>query len=326
MDSERVRPCRGRRGSGSQAAPMDAPLVLGDGQQPPGCDEQSAQALPLELRNKLRRYMTVGGLLLNKRHRAALCYGRACWYVCLGYALFRSLDAVEASAGRPTLFAASIMGGFCCIIAVSVIAFILPFYRDAIPFVDAQLDDPVRPATAATLTKALQVFGAHVAYGIIVAGGIIATIVYNGDHSTWSIGDYVTSIAVVALTPPSIAIGMVRTIIYDTAFLLAEDRVRQLAAEVRRAPAASADFNALAKGVFRAHADTERLSSLMQTQVLYAVSTGFLIAMLFLLVAIGPRPPLNPSVSWYEQHWFNIVLHPAVCAVMMTWASCQVSP
>ena len=163
-------------------------------------------------------------------------------------------------------------------------------------------------------------------FRIILMGGIIAAIVYNGDHGTWSIGDYVTSIAVVALTPPSIAIGMVRTIIYDTAFLLAEDRVRQLVAEVRRAPAASADFNALAKGVFRAHADTERVSSLMQTQVLFAVAVGFLAAMVFLLVAIGPRPPLDPSASWHEQQWFNIVLHPAVCAVMMTWASCQVSP
>eukprot|EP01046_Picozoa_sp_COSAG06_P031876 COSAG06_NODE_3141_length_5786_cov_31.010902_1_plen_434_part_00 len=303
---------------------MDAPLVVLDGQQQqppdgghsPDDNEQSAQVLPLELRNKLRRYMTVGGVLLDKRQRAAFTHGRACWWMCMGYVLFRSLDAVEN--GR---FAASVVAGVYCTFAVGIIVVVLPFYRDVIPYVDAQLDAPVGPAAAATLTKALQGFGAQVAVGIVLLGGIITVVVYHMESS--SIADHVLSIATVALIPPATTMAVARALIYDTAFLLAEDRVRQLAAEVRRTPAASADFNALAKGVFRAHADTEQLSSLMQTHVLFAVANLSLSAMAVLLIAIGPRPPLDPSASWHEQHWFNIVLHPAICAVLVTYTSCQ---
>lgn len=72
----------------------------------------------------------------------------------------------------------------------------------------------------ATLTKALQGFGAQVAFAIVVLVGIITTEVYHAERS--SIADYVLSIATVALIPPATAMAVVRTLIYDTAFLFSQ--------------------------------------------------------------------------------------------------------
>ena len=74
-------------------------------------------------------------------------------------------------------------------------------------------------------------------------------------------------------------------------YLLAADVAYQVAADVQHVTAATADYDGLAKRVYRVHTDTVALSEKMTPVIFGWSSFCFLCTLAYLFIAVGPRPP-----------------------------------
>jgi hypothetical protein len=109
----------------------------------------------------------------------------------------------------------------------------------------------------------------------------------------------------------------------DLTYLLAADAAEQVAADAQRVTAATADYNGLAKRVYRVHRDTVALSELMTPVIFGQASFLFWSVLAFLFVAVGPRPPRDGEDWLGMGNWYNFFFHQYVAACIATSMAAQ---
>jgi hypothetical protein len=133
---------------------------------------------------------------------------------------------------------------------------------------------------------------------------------------------WVAAALLVALAAPVAVMGTPFQLAQDLTYLLAADAAEQVAADVQRVTAATADYNGLAKRVYRVHRDTVALSEMMTPVIFGQASFLFLFVLVWLFIAVGPRP--DQDDAWLGMgNWYNFFFHQYVAAFVATSMAAQ---
>ena len=295
---------------------MEAPLTA----RPTFGEEDSrgspAQPLPQELRDQLRRLLhqppqssavgrapAAGGeaARLRKQPRKVIIIVVVDGW-CGAYTMSRAFY-IESTLQEPAIYVA----GFALPGLVFMCGFVAPFLvgracREMLPDVLEGLNRPVGDKFTREMAKFVK--RAHVLRVFMVAVSGITSIVaaveslsLNVESNAFVAFQWAAAIVPVLLAPAFGEVLTVWTIGQNLSFMLAEDKVSQLVTEVWRATAGTADFTALTTGVYRAHTDTARLSRMMQSQLLITTAMYFMLVVVWLYMAVGPR--LDKGHKWY---------------------------
>eukprot|EP01046_Picozoa_sp_COSAG06_P018901 COSAG06_NODE_1329_length_9848_cov_10.776798_5_plen_384_part_00 len=303
---------------------MESPLTAGPSLAEAEAPTAPAQPLPQELRKQVRRMLlqpprrgavAAGESEAASRQRQARLAGGAVTGYCVSvaYPMFRAFTLAGAEGGGVAQAALS------AVVGVTLGALLTPqMFREVIPHALAQLDAPVGPKAAGAVVRLLKGGRALLVYCLIFFGGLSVLVLVESKPETAL--QWASALNAVALSVPLALAGTAWIIGQNLAFLLAEDKVAQLVAEVQRATAATADYGAVTSGVYRAHTNTTRLSVLMQRHVLGGSAIYFAITFTYLYVALGPRPPLGPGWGGFGS-WYNVFLNEYVCVALSTFAA-----
>ena len=141
---------------------------------------------------------------------------------------------------------------------------------------------------------------------------------------------WLAAVAFAVLTVPMVVNAVAPGLITSVAFVLAEDRVEQLALRTRGTTAATANFDALTDGVYQAHVATAELSQLLEPNVLSFTVVMFVNVAEWLIVSVAPRPAYSDcgwsdcdlmNDLWGAGHWYNFFFNPYLMAVLAVVAS-----
>ena len=179
----------------------------------------------------------------------------------------------------------------------------------------AQLDEASLSAKgAATLSKMMKSIKALLGTWLILVAGA-TSMVFAIESDPDAPHEWVAAGLLVALAPAQPVLGVLVQLTSDMAYLLAADAAYQVAADVQRTTAATADYDGLAKRVYRVHTDTVALSEKMTPLIFGLSSFQFLLTLLCLFVAVGPRPPRGDD--WHGMgNWYNFFVHEYVAAAI----------
>jgi hypothetical protein len=320
---------------------MEAPLTA----RPTFGEEDSrgspAQPLPQELRDQLRRLLhqppqspssavgrapAAGGEAARLRKQARkviiiVVVDGWCWAYTMSRAFY-----IESTLQEPAIYVA----GFALPGLIFMCGFVTPFLvgracREMLPDMLEGLNRPVgdkftrEMAKFVTRAHVLRVFMVAVS-GITSLVAAVESLSLNVESNAFVAFQWAAAIVPVLLAPAFGEVLTVWTIGQNLSFMLAEDKVSQLVTEVLRATAGTADFTALTTGVYRAHTDTARLSRMMQSQLLITTAMYFMLVVVWLYMAVGPRP--DKGHKWYGAgSWYNFFFNEYLCVVMSTiWA------
>ena len=290
---------------------MDAPLApLGAFEH---SDQQPAaepQPLPQELRDDIRRCL---GLLQRLgRWAPGAVPALWCWSIGLcGYGAFGNVGAPSAANMAAVGFAA--MG-------LIVFALLNRILAVVVPHVLSQLEARVSAKGTATLSKTMKGIKALMGFNALVSGTVAVVMAIESKPD--AAYEWVAAALLVALAAPLVVISASAQLAQDLTYLLAADAAEQVAADVQRVTAATADYNGLAKRVYRVHRDTVALSAMMTPVIFGQASVMFSFVLVWLFFAVGPRPPQGDD--WYGTgNWYNFFLHQYVAACLATFFSVQ---
>ena len=293
---------------------MDAPLRLPDafehnGQQPAA----EPQPLPQELRDDIRRGLS----LLQRLGRWGPGAVVGLWFWSLGFCGYGALTDVGA------ISAANVMAVWC--VAIGLILFALNNRGAAVvvPHVLSKLEEVrVSGEGTATLSKTMKGTKALLGYTMLTVG--VLSVVMAIESKPDAAHEWVAAALAVALAAPATVMGSAggKQLAMDVTYLLAADAAEQVAADVQRTTAATADYNGLAKRVYRVHRDTVALSEMMTPMIFgqaFFQGSGTLAC---LFIAVGHRPPQGHL--WLGMgNWYNFFCHQYVVAFCATTAAAQ---
>ena len=283
---------------------MDAPLA-----SPGAFDHNDPQAdpqpLPKELRDDTRR-----GLALLQRlgPLGSAVFGLYIWAG--GICAYGAFNSVGAESAANVAAATHAVLGLIAFAQANHIAAVV------VPHVLAQLDEARLSTTgAATLSKTMKGIKALVGYQTLFVGGISVVIAIESDPKAPH--EWVAAGLLVALTPALAVVATLSQLAIELTYLLAADAAYQVAAAVHRVTAATADYDGLAKRVYRVHLDTVALSEKMTPMIFWGATAQFLCTLMFLFYAVGPRP--LPGDEWFGLgNWYNFFCHEYTMAVAAT--------
>ena len=287
---------------------MDAPLRLPDAFD--GTDQQPAaepQPLPKELRDDIQRGMALLQQRLGMWGAGAVT---TLWIWSLGFCAYRALSAVGA---EPAANVMAVTFAAFGAIAIATCNYCAPVI---VPHVFSRVDEArVSAKGTGTLSKTMTGMKAVVGFNVLiqVCVSVVLVIEFNPNAPQ----DWVPAALAVALAVPQPVITTPILVAHYLAYLLAADAAEQVAAEVQRATAATADYNGLAKRVYRVHRDTVALSERMTPIIFCHAGFHFLAMSMFVYIAVGPRPPRG--TPWFGTgNWYNFFFHQYVAGFLAT--------
>jgi hypothetical protein len=291
---------------------MDAPLRQPDAFE--HIDQQPAaepQPLPKELRDDIRRCLA---LLLRLGRWGP---GAVPWI--WGWSLI--VCAYQALTGVKAFSAANVLAANCAVLGLIVFKLNNRVGAVVVPHLLSQLSEAcVSAKGTATLSKTMKGIKALMSFNALVMGTM--AVVMAIESKPEAPHEWVAAALLVALAAPLVVISASAQLAQDLTYLLAADAAEQVAADVQRVTAATADYNGLAKRVYRVHRDTVALSAMMTPVIFGQASVMFSFVLVWLFFAVGPRPPQGDD--WYGTgNWYNFFLHQYVAAFLATIVAAQ---
>ena len=199
--------------------------------------------------------------------------------------------------------------GGCAAIALIWAVGSNPFHlwRDVLPSLLERLDEPVGAKAAKELQNRLKATTTHV---LLLSVAMIPILAAVGYESIQAHPDSLYLWAAVAVfwvvSLPLLPSFLLGPFITSVAFVLAEGQVEELAAQARQTTAATADFDVLTDGVYRAHRATTELSRLLEPHVLCNTAWLSVVVVLMVVYGVAPRPAYS-DCRWPECDWMNDV-------------------
>eukprot|EP01045_Picozoa_sp_COSAG04_P021105 COSAG04_NODE_2237_length_4471_cov_1.715919_2_plen_397_part_00 len=284
---------------------MEAPLHAHDAEAEP-------QPLPRELREKLRRLVLLGTVgpfapatRQAQRPRALTWASSTAVHLCATALAFYSVPEALLGLGGTAISALVLV--LAVMQAVGANSFHL--WRDVLPSLLEQLESqhPVSAKAAKELRNREKGARTQVLALFVAAFPCYCMVAYESVQSNPGGVQWVVATVMLVLAPQLIMVVLLSPFTTDVAFVLAEDRVDQLAARTLQTTAATADFDALADGVYRAHVATADLSQLLQPHVL--CNTAFHFITVAVWVVAGVADVLSPLVSgiFGASSWMNYI-------------------
>jgi hypothetical protein len=321
---------------------MEAPLTAGSPYaEAKEAVTDSAQPLPKELRDQIRRYLLQRpsgqdstGDEKRRQSRQARLLGAALtlWFWIAIIPGFRSFDLAGATQAG---YAGDIL---CALGGVIIGAQSFHFFHHVLPHLLEQLEALVTLKAAATIAKTVKFARWFLLLSVLVWSFFVIEFVAHSDpdcdggdddgdddpaihpsdcEQTQTIIQWMAAVVVVVFVP-LFPVGLVYMFVPQSiAFALAADKVERLATDIQRSTAATADYDAFTTDVFRAHTDTVKLSALMQPQLLGTSAYMLLLTLIYLFCAVGPRPDRGPELYGFGS-WYNIVFNEYICVVIST--------
>ena len=292
---------------------MDAPLRLPD-LAVDGTDQQPAaepQPLPNELRDDIRRCL----MLLQRLGRWGPGAVPGLWWWSMGFSAYGALTEVKA----PT---AKAMAATCAAGGLIVFALNNQIAAVVVPHALSQLSEArVSAKGTATLSKTMKGIKALAGYSVLLLG--CTSVVLAIESKPDAPHKWVAAALIVALSAPVVAGATLKQLAMDVTYLLAADAAEQVAADVHRGTAATADYNDLAKRVYRVHRDTVALSEMMTPVIFGQAGLLSLPVLMCLFIAVGPRPDREGDDWLGMGNWYNFFFHPYVMAFFATTVAAQ---
>jgi hypothetical protein len=286
---------------------MEAPLATAgafehSNQQP----ATEPQLLPKALRDDIRRSLAPPLLMQRRLGRWGPGALTGLWLWSMSFCAYRALKEVGAEFVAIVLAAAFPAVGLIFCAHTNRIAAVV------CPHVLSQLDEArVSAKGTATLSKTLRGMKALLGYSVLLLGGMSATLAI--ELKPEAAYEWVAAALLVALAAATGVMAATSQLAQDLAFLLAADAAEQVAIDVHCTTAATADWNALAKRVNTVHKGTVALSQKM-TPVLFGMACiQFLTVLIFLFIAVGPRPD--------GRNWYNTFCNQYFMAVIATFTA-----
>ena len=134
---------------------------------------------------------------------------------------------------------------------------------------------------------------------VLLMGGISAVMAIESDPDAPH--EWVAAGLLVTLQPAVVVIGTLQKPPTELTYLPAADAAYQVAADVQHTTTVTADYNGFAKWVYRMHTDAVALSEKMTPVIFGYASTQCFGMLMFLFVAVGPRPPRGDRLVRNEQ-------------------------
>ena len=260
---------------------MDAPLALLGAFD--HTDQQPAaepQPLPKELRDDIRRWLAL--LQRLGRWGPGAVPALWCWSMGLcGYGAFGDVGAKST---------ANVLAAGCAAMGLIVFALNNRVAAVVVPHLLSQLGEArVSAKGTATLSKTMKGIKALMGFNALVMGTMAVVMAIESKPDAPH--EWVAAALLVALAGPFGLMVSIALAAPTVTYLLAADAAHQVGADVRRATAATADYDGLAKRIYRVHTDTVALTAKM-TPVIFGTATFmFIFALDYLFIAVGPRPP-----------------------------------
>ena len=185
----------------------------------------------------------------------------------------------------------------------------------------AQLDKArVSAKGTATLSKTAKGFKAYLGYLVLFMTAFSSVLAIESEPKAsyeW------VAVALIIVTCVPIAVtAALGTLALDISYLLATDAAYQVAADIQHVTGAAADYDGFATRVYRVHTGTVALSQKMTPSLFGYAGFMFLTVLVFLFVAVGPRP--DRGDEWHGMgNWYNFFFHEYVAAVNATSFAAQ---
>ena len=331
---------------------MEAPLAL-HAQAEPELPSDEPQPLPRELREELRRWMLVGvaGPFAPAKREEQRWRVRACeaftlaWLWCTAYTFYRAVQPL-ASAAALAISAA--------IVAIALISTLMAAtgsggqyfqWNNLLPRVLEQLEGPVGPETAAALQGLAKGATRKTFITLPLTAAMCIAIVCESDpdaaHQYAAAVVYVLGQFFLMVSAPG------KEMIDHAIWALTEDKQEQLRKRIRGTTAATANFDELTDGVYRAHLATTELSKVMGSHVVFSVALAAIASASCIVASVAPRPPqsyycaptwasnstaapMEPGCPWYDVvgqyglgSWYNLFCHQFVLVFWTLFFSAQ---
>eukprot|EP01045_Picozoa_sp_COSAG04_P026279 COSAG04_NODE_3619_length_2668_cov_1.533281_2_plen_459_part_00 len=322
---------------------MEAPLALHAQAEPELLPSDEPQQLPRELREELRRWMMlcVAGPFAPAKREEQRRRVRAwealilAWAWCSAYTIYRGLRLVAPAAALALSGAVAALAAIFTLMAAKGSGGRYFEWNELLPRVLEELEGPVGSETAAALQGLAKgaprkLFAAPLGVAIDVA------IAYESKPDA---AHQLAAAAVFVLGAVAVlVIGPGKEILEHATWALTEDKVELLGKRIRGTTAATADFDELTDGVYRAHLATTELSKLMESQTIRTVAGSGIVAAAMVVASVSPRPqqgydcaptwasnstaaPMDPECGWYDVvaqygwgSWYNLFCHQYVLA------------
>eukprot|EP01046_Picozoa_sp_COSAG06_P031761 COSAG06_NODE_3120_length_5826_cov_11.100928_2_plen_462_part_00 len=305
---------------------MDAPLRLPDAFE--HTDQQAAaepQPLPKELRDDVQRLVALPRRLGRWGPGVS-----PLWCCSLGICSYGALTDVGAGLAAKMMVVMPPVLGLIIFAVNNRIAAVI------VPHVLSQLSEArVSTKGTATLSKTMKGLKAFVGYLALLVGAISAVFAIEsiiiiewpkpGAPHQWVAAalTWIAAVLSIAMVVPHVAMQTMTQLAQDLTFLLATDTANQVAAEVQRATAATADYNGLAKRVYRVHRETVMVSEKMAPVIFLQASMLGSCVLMFLFIAVVPRPAREGDTWLKMGNWYNFFLHQYVAAFLATTNAAQ---
>ena len=320
---------------------MEAPLALHADAEPELPTEP--QPLPRELREDLRRWMmlSVAGPFApakREQQRRRVRTWEAfilVWFWSSAYTLYRGLRLAAPAAALAFCAAFVALAAIFTLMAAKGSGGRYFEWNKLMPRVLEQLEGPVGPETAAAL-QGLAKGAPRKLFSMPLGVAIDVAIAYASkpDAAHQLVAAAVFVLGAVAVP----VIGPGKEILEHATWALTEDKVELLGKRIRGTTAATADFDELTDGVYRAHLATTELSKLMELQTIRTVALSGILAAAMVVASVSPRPPqgydcaptwasnstaapMEPDCDWYNVvaqygwgSWYNLFCHQYVLA------------
>ena len=292
---------------------MDAPLRLPDAfehtdQQPTA----EPQPLPQELRDDIRRSQW----LLQRLGKWGPGAVVGLWIWPLVFCAYGAVTDV----GVPSV--AHVLAATCAAMWLTFFALGSRFVAVVVPHLLSQLDGArVSAKGTATLSKTVKGLKAYMAFFVLVMECLSVVVAIESKPDAPQ--KWAAAALLVTMAPALPLIMAPAQLAQDLIYQLAADAAGQVAADVQCTMAATADYNGLAKRVYRVHRDTVALSEKMTPVIFWAAVFDVLIVMFWLFVAVGPRPPREGNDWLGMGNWYNFFFHQYVAAFQTTTCAAQ---
>jgi hypothetical protein len=299
---------------------METPLAAfgshdGDGQQQQEGLAVPPQPLPRELRTDIRRLLSSCLLLPRLGQRAVGAISLVvCW--AFGVSVHLAFTQADKEKCRP---AADVMIATCFLAGFINFALFNRVASDVVPDMLLRLEEvEVSAKGEATLTKSLKYAQVFQRFFQLLATCLCALLAIESVPETpvheWSLEWAQWVVAAVLVVAVPFWAGMLSAVrlASDVSYVLAADAANQVATDVRRTTAATADYDALAQRVHRVHSATMTLSAQMTPVVVGWVILILPLAFAWLFIAVAPRPAA-------ANNWYNFYLSEIAAACMSNW-------
>ena len=297
---------------------MDAPLA------PPVAFQDNdlhelLQPLPKELRDEI--WGTFGFSSLPRLGVYVSGAIGALWCFAFGICGYGAFTHVGAPSTANVAVAFSIVAGLLNFAHFSTIVAVV------VPDLLSQLDEVrISAKGTAMLNKTMKGMKFFTWFQILLDGGLSVVLAIESEPGATSVvwpvaaAQWIAAVLLVGLALPVALLFSLTQIAPSIAYLLAADAAEQVAADVQRATAATADYDDLATQTYRVHTEIVHLSRKMTPVIFLNAANMLALVLSMLFVTTGPRPPRSDDLLGFG-NWYNMFFHEYVTAFLGTFCA-----